>query len=116
MMRVTNGDYDNNADKLELFFTFCSPNVVAMSIAVFLLVKKVQRVPRWLEAALKDVNRCGFGIYCVHYAFIGAVFHWLMKPLCLPVALQLPLTSLVAFLIVWALVHCARKTVFRKLV
>lgn len=108
-MSVSGGDYDKYADLIELYWQFLSPNVAAMSAAVFLVGRKFDRVPAPVANALKDINICGFGIYCSHYAFIGAAYHWCIKPLGLPVVLQLPVTSFVAYMVVWAFVHGLRK-------
>lgn len=108
MIVVTHNDYATYAKQIELYWTFCSPNVVAMSAAVFLLTKKCVHLPSGLARALADVNRCGFGIYCAHYLFIGAVFHVCVKPLALPVAVQLPLTALLSYFVVWGVVHVLR--------
>ena len=107
-MAVSGGNYDKYADLIELYWQFLSPNVAAMSAAVFLVGKKFERVPAPIARALANINICGFGIYCCHYAFIGAVYHGCIKPLHLPVAIQLPLTSLVAYMVVWGFVRTVR--------
>ena len=108
-MTVSGGDYDKYADLIELYWQFLSPNVAAMSAAVFLVGKKFDHVPAPIARALKDINVCGFGIYCCHYAFIGAVYHACIKPLDLPVAVQLPITSFMAYMVVWGFVHGIRR-------
>ena len=108
-MTVSGGDYDKYADLIELYWQFLSPNVAAMSAAVFLVGKKIDSVPMPVARALADINVCGFGIYCCHYAFIGAAYHWCIRPLDLPVVLQLPVTSFAAYMVVWGFVHGLRK-------
>mgnify|MGYP000310199671 CR=1 FL=1 len=52
---------------LELFFTYCSLNVVMMTIPVFLLAKKVDVRSEKVKSLLANLTTCGFGIYMVHY-------------------------------------------------
>ena len=114
VMQVTGGDYEHHANEIELYWQFLSPNVAAMSAAVFLLGKKATYVPAWLATALKDINICGFGIYCVHYAIIGLIYHIVLKRLGVPVTIQLPVLSALAYLTTWGVVHALRKvSIFR---
>ncbi len=92
----------------ELYWTFCSINVAGMTVAVFLVTKKFQSLPAWLERALADINVCGYGIYLAHYAFIGATTVFLVKPLDLPVQIQLPVMAIVSFIIVRGMIHLLR--------
>ena len=107
-VRETGADYAKFADRIELFWTFCSPNVAAMSAAAFLFAKKFERLPAAACRALADINACGFGIYCAHYAFIGAIFRFVVAPLGLPIALQLPALALLSYIAVWGFVHSLR--------
>lgn len=113
-MIVTGGDYDKYADTIELYWQFLSPNAAAMSVAVFLLAKKATRVPAGLAAALKDINICGFGIYCVHYAVIGICYNAFLKRLGIPTAILLPVLALVAYMCTWGVVHALRKVPFLR--
>jgi len=56
---------------LELFFTYCSLNVVMMTVPVFLLMKKVDVRSEKIKSLLANLTTCGFGIYMVHYFFTG---------------------------------------------
>ncbi len=92
----------------ELYWTFCSVNAAAMTTAVFLLAKKINSLPTWLERALADMSVCGYGIYLAHYAFIGAVTVLFIKPLNLPVPTQLPAMAFVSFFFVWGTIRLLR--------
>lgn len=94
--------------QIELFFTFCSINVAAMTAALFLVAKKFDRLPARLAALLMDINHCGYGIYLSHYAFIGLLYALVVRPLGLPPALQLPVMAALAYLTVYALIHFLR--------
>ena len=88
---------------LELFFTYCSLNVVMMTIPVFLLAKKVDVRSEKVKSLLANLTTCGFGIYMVHYFFTGPGVV-LMRALHVPVALQIPAAAVVAFAISWLIV------------
>ena len=57
-------------EQTELFWYYCSPNVVLMTIALFLTVRLIP-TSGWVARALENFTLCGFGIYLVHYFFIG---------------------------------------------
>lgn len=95
-------------EMLELFFTYCSLNVVMMTIPVFMLAKKANFRSETMRKVLANLTVCGFGIYMVHYFFTGPSVV-LMRAIHVPLGLQIPAASVVAFgiswLIVWA-VYC----------
>lgn len=99
-------------EMLELFFTYCSLNVVVMTIPVFMLAKKANFRSERMRKALANLTLCGFGIYMIHYFFTGPSVV-LMRAIGIPVPLQIPLASVVAFgvswLIVWAVYRCMGK-------
>ncbi len=99
-------------EMLELFFTYCSLNVVMMTIPVFMLAKKVNIQSVSLRKALANLTICGFGIYMVHYFFTGPSVV-LMRAIHVPLGLQIPLAAVVAFgvswLLVWLVYRCMGK-------
>ena len=59
-------------EMLELFFTYCSLNVVMMTIPVFMLAKKVKVNSERMKKALANLTVCGFGIYTLFlYRAVG---------------------------------------------
>lgn len=92
-------------EMLELFFTYCSLNVVMMTIPVFMLCKKVSFRSEGIKKALANLTLCGFGIYMIHYFFTGPSV-LLVRTLGVPLGIQIPVASVFAFgaswLIVWA--------------
>jgi len=83
---------------MELYFTFCSPNVVFMTIACFLVLKKININNESIRRALATMPKYGFGIYIVHYFIVGPIFI-LMKHLMLPIPLQVPFMAILIFMI-----------------
>lgn len=100
-------------EMLELFFTYCSLNVVIMTAPVFMLLKKVNVHSLTLQKALANLTLCGFGIYMIHFFFTGPGV-LLMRTLNIPVAIQIPLAAIVAFSISWGIIALIYKLVGKK--
>lgn len=90
-------------EMLELFFTYCSLNVVMMTIPVFMLAKKVKVNSERMKKALANLTVCGFGIYMIHYFFTGPSVV-LMRAINMPICLQIPVAAILAFAVSWGLV------------
>ena len=90
-------------EMLELFFTYCSLNVVMMTIPVFMLAKKVEVNSERMKKALANLTVCGFGIYMIHYFFTGPSVV-LMRAIDMPIGLQIPVAAILAFAVSWGLV------------
>jgi surface polysaccharide O-acyltransferase-like enzyme len=97
-------------EQLELFFLYCSPNVVCMTVAVFLIVRQVKiRSDFWIRM-FTSITKCGLGIYFAHYFVVGFGY-WLADVLHIPVSLKIPVTAAIVFLICWAFVALFYKLV-----
>ena len=90
-------------EMLELFFTYCSLNVVMMTMPVFMLAKKVKVNSERMKKALANLTVCGFGIYMIHYFFTGPSVV-LMRAIDMPIGLQIPVAAILAFAVSWGLV------------
>ena len=101
--------------EMELFFTFCSPNVLLMTLATFLLLQKVVITNSTVIKVLANMTQCGFGIYMVHYFVVGPFF-LLIGPSSLPIPLQVPLMAIFIFLCSWAFTALIYKLMPRKAV
>ena len=100
---------------MELFFTFCSPNVLLMTLATFLLLQKVVITNSTVIKVSANMTQCGFGIYMVHYFVVGPFF-LLIGPSSLPIPLQVPLMAICIFLCSWAFTALIYKLMPRKAV
>lgn len=100
-------------EMLELFFTYCSLNVVMMTIPVFMLAKKANPRSETVRKALANLTVCGFGIYMIHYFFTGPSVV-LMRNLNLPLGLQIPAASVVAFGVSWLIVWAVYRVFGKK--
>ena len=89
--------------QVELFFLYCSPNVMLMTVAVYLLAQKVKITSAFLTSALTNLTRCGLGIYLIHYFLVGTGY-LVVETLGMPIPLQVPVTALLVFLAAWGIV------------
>lgn len=96
--------YEEAPDMLEMFWQYCSPNVVLMTIGVFLIIQRVKINSPRTQSILANVTKCGFGIYMMHYIFIGPTVI-LLTPLGLPTPLCVICTVLIVFTISWLLTN-----------
>lgn len=94
--------------ELELFFLYCSPNVALMTVACFLIVKKVRVQSPKAISALTNISKCGLGIYMVHYFIVGFGYT-IADSVGVPVSVRIPATATITFLICWGFVAIAYK-------
>ncbi len=95
-------------EQLEMFFYFCSPNVVLMTIPLFKLCQHTHIKSPKVCQALSNLTVCGFGIYMVHYFFTGPCI-LLARQLGTPISLQILVGAVFAFIFSWTLVFLLRK-------
>lgn len=96
--------------EMELFFLYCSPNVVLMTIAVFLLIRQVKFSSPKLIAIFSNITKCGLGIYLVHYFVVGLGYA-IADALTIPISIKIPITAIIVFAICWTFVSlCYRIT------
>lgn len=100
-------------EMLELFFTYCSLNVVMMTIPVFMLCKKVNFRSEGIRKALANLTLCGFGIYMIHYFFTGLSV-LLVRALGVPLGIQIPVASVFAFGASWLIVWTVYRVLGKK--
>lgn len=101
-------------EQLEMFFTYCSLNVLMMTIPIFMLCKKITVRRPSIQAALSNLTLCGFGIYMIHYFFTGPAVI-LMRTLHVPICIQIPCASVIAFGVSWLLVAMAYRYFGKKM-
>lgn len=93
-------DPKSTEEQIELFFLYCTPNVVLMTIAVFLMAQKIKiRSPFWVNV-FTNLTKCGFGIYMVHYFLVGPSF-MLVNWLQVPIPIQIPVATSFTFGFAW---------------
>lgn len=73
-----------------------------------LLCKRCNVRSTKVQALLKHLTLCGFGIYMAHYFFVRPC-HDLVALLHLPTPLRIPMAALLLLIVTWSLVGLLRK-------
>ena len=94
---------------VELFFTFCSPNVALMAFAVFLVCQDVTVQSVKVNRFISQFSICTFGIWMCHYFFVGPVY-LLVQTWPLPVLLKVFIESVLVVLVSFLFVCLVRST------
>ena len=94
---------------VELFFTFCSPNVALMTFAIFLIGKDLRFENKRINRFISQFSICTFGIWMCHYFFVGPVF-LLFKSCEMPVLLKVFVENILVLFVSFALVYLVRST------
>ncbi len=101
---ITMRDLPNpTPEQYELFWTYNSLNVIAMTIPCFMLAKSINVQSFRLQMLLANLTKCGFGVYMVHFFFTGPAVI-LARALDIPIPLQIPFAAIVAFAASWLIV------------
>lgn len=87
-------------EQIELFWTYNTPNVAMMTLAWFMILKKV-KVSETTGAFLANLTACGFGIYMIHYFFVRTGYEFAVFT-GVPVWLQIPVSALAILALSWA--------------
>lgn len=99
---------DKTPEQIEMFWTYNTPNVAMMSLALFLLVSRVKITSGGRTAtALANLTKCGFGMYMIHYYFVCLGFYIAMT-LHVPSPLVVPFSALVILACSWSVVALAK--------
>lgn len=111
--RYMTSDPHVSEEGMELFFTYCSPNAMLMTAAIFLLVKKVRISSPFICGALANLTKLGFGVYCVHYFFIGPSY-LLTLWLGVPVPAIVPVSAIFTLAASWMFTYLLSKLPYSK--
>lgn len=90
-------------EQMELFFLYCSPNIQLMILAVFILVQKIPIHSPLIISMLSNITKCGLGIYIIHYFIVG-IGYLIIEKMNVPIALQIPITGILVFILSWGIV------------
>ena len=100
---------EQTPEQVELFWTYNTPNVAMMSVAMFLIMSHV-RIPEHSLSAkwLANLTSCGFGMYMIHYYFVYLGYEagiWLH----VPAPLRIPFSALIILVCSWSIVAFVKK-------
>lgn len=89
--------------QLELFFLYCSPNVLLMTVTWYLIVQKIKIKSEVITSALANITKCGLGIYMIHYFIVG-VGYLVVDKIGVAIPMRIPATALFVFVVSWGIV------------
>ena len=108
--RSVTSDPSSSEEMIEMFWTYCSPNVVMLTIPCFMLVQKVRLSSSFLVERLSNISKYGFGIYMCHYFFVG-VGYMVVDSLSLPISMRIPVAAILVFAFSWFVVSMVYRIV-----
>lgn len=97
------------AELVELFFTYCSPNVLMMTLPVFLVVRKIQFSSVIIRRFSVSISTCTFGIWMSHYLFLGPCY-MLVESLPLHTMVKMIVCTILLLSVTWRFVYIVRKS------
>ena len=93
---------------IELFFTYCSPNVFLMTLPLALIAQKVNYTNVTFRRLMVSLSSCTFGIWMIHY-FCLYPCKRLVDLLQLHTMVSLVVTSVFLLAVNWLLVAAVRR-------
>ena len=96
------------AELVELFFTYCSPNVLMMTLPVFLVVRKIQFSSVIIRRFSVSISTCTFGIWMSHYLFLGPCY-MLVESLPLHTMVKMIVCTILLLSVTWGFVYILEK-------
>lgn len=101
-------------EQVELFWTYCTPNVAMMSAAWFLMIYAIKpKAESLVGRLLANLTQCGFGLYMIHYFFIYLGFVT-ANALNLPSWARIPASAIVVLICAWTLTALAKRLLGNK--
>lgn len=97
------------AELVELFFTYCSPNVLLMTLPIFLVIKKNHFKSVTIRRFAINISTCTLGIWMSHYLFLGPCY-MLVEFLPLHTMLKMIVCTILLLSITWGFVYVIRKS------
>lgn len=97
------------AELVELFFTYCSPNVLLMTLPIFLVIKKNHFKSVTIRRFAINISTCTLGIWMSHYLFLGPCY-MLVEFLPLHTMLKMIVCTILLLSITCGFVYVIRKS------
>lgn len=94
---------------VELFFTYCSPNVLMMTLPIFLAIRKFRFDSLAIRHFSTSISTCTFGIWMSHYLFLGPCY-MLVESLPLHTMVKMMVCTVLLLSVTWGFVYVVRKS------
>lgn len=98
-----------SVELVELFFTYCSPNVLMMTLPLFLATQKIHFSSAVIRRFSVSISTCTFGIWMSHYLFLGPCY-MLVESLPLHTMVKMIVCTVFLFSVTWGFVYIVRKS------
>lgn len=85
---------------VELFYTYCTPNVLLMSLPIFLIAQRITFESTICTRIITSISTCTFGIWMSHYLFVGPCF-LLVEMFDLHTMLRMVVCSILVLTVTW---------------
>lgn len=97
-----------SVELVELFYTYCSPNVLFMTLPIFVVAQRIKITSPRIKNILKSLSICTFGIWMSHYLFLGPIYMF-MESIPMPTMLRMVICSFLLLFVTWAFVAAVLK-------
>ncbi|MFI3267328.1 MAG: acyltransferase family protein [Rikenellaceae bacterium] len=109
----TRDNYPDNFNMLEVIWSFTNINVVMMTVALFIIVQKIEFKP---AAWISSLSAATFGIFLLHFVVVHVVYELIAQNLVFNPILQILVIGIISFILTSVIMVLLRKTpLFRKL-
>ncbi len=98
-----------SVELVELFFTYCSPNVLMMTLPLFLAIQKIHFSSVVIRRFSISISTCTFGIWMSHYLFLGPCYK-LVDSLPLHTMVKMIVCTIFLLSLTWGFVYIVRKS------
>ena len=98
----------SSTSMVELFFTYCSPNVLFMTLPIFVAAQRIKITSPRVKITLKSLSACTFGIWMSHYLFLGPIYMF-MESIPMHTMLRMVVCSFILLFVTWAFVASVLK-------
>ena len=90
-------------------FTYCSPNVLMMTLPLFLAMQKVKIRSERTRRFAVNISTCTLGIWMSHYLFLGPCY-MLVESLPIHTMLKMIVCTILLLSVTWIFVYTVRKS------
>jgi surface polysaccharide O-acyltransferase-like enzyme len=93
---------------VELFYTYCSPNVLMLTIPFFVMIQRVKIKSEPVKQMLKSLSVATFGIWMSHYLFLAPCYMFI-ESLPIHTMLKMIVCSILLLTVTWGFVTLVLK-------
>ncbi|MBB3699480.1 acyltransferase family protein [Flammeovirga yaeyamensis] len=82
---------------VEMAWRFCTPNVILMTIGLFMLIRTINIKNEKVYSVVKELSRLSYGVYLSHLFFVGLSWTYIVQPL----GYSTPISILLVTILTW---------------